>query len=121
MPVLGAGEAATIRVTAALADSLPGLREVSSTLGLWAASTLLTGSPVAVVSHQVDGLAPVVAIDASAASAISAGAYRFTGSASDGDGLGVDFVEVSFDGATWHTASGTLAWSVALDPPSGAS
>jgi len=118
VPAIAAGASQSVVVNAKLASDLSSLTVVTATIHLSGGATLLTGSPVAEMSHQVDGQAPTVTLDSLPGGAITPGSHLFTGKADDGAGSGVALVSVSADGgATWQPAAGTLAWSALLATP----
>ena len=120
VPDLPAGASRAVTVTGRLASSLSGLNAVTNTIRLAAAVTLADAPVQAVLSHRVDSLPPMVAINSLPGLAIAPGAQTVTGSADDGDGSGVARVEVSVDGgATWQVATGTVAWSLGVSVPAG--
>ena len=64
------------------------------------------------ITHQVDGTPPV--IEVLAPPFVGLGSYSFIGSASDGDGVGVAYVEVRPQFGSWQRAEGTTLWTVDL-------
>ena len=72
------------------------------------------------LSHRVDGLPPTVTVSTAPGKMIRPGAQTIYGTASDGDGVGVDDVEFLPAGSTiWETADGTLFWSADVSVPTG--
>jgi PKD repeat protein len=110
LPTLAALGSQTIVIEAVLESSLS-VDEITT-----GARLLLGSAPLAERSHtnQADGQPPVVKMG-SATTLQANTVASITGTASDGNGIGVQLVEVSLDGgSTWQPATGRAQWSYAL-------
>ena len=118
LPTLAAGEVRQFVVTAQLDDDVTGVSSIACTASL-------TGSPVPVVdepvvdisSNRVDGDPPTVGIDVSDGHPVPVGPWNSTGTASDGDGIGVSEVWVRVEAEAWQVVTGTLSWQATVDVP----
>ena len=118
LPDIAAEASHTFTVTGRLAPSVLGLTAVTSTATLWAYPTPVVGEPLSdSVNNAVDGQPPTTQIDVEDGHPVPVGAWECTGTASDGEGIGVGQVEVRIQGGGWLTAGGTTAWSTSLTIP----
>ncbi|MEM7800860.1 MAG: dockerin type I domain-containing protein [Chloroflexota bacterium] len=65
--------------------------------------------------HDIDIDGPSVAINSVQGDVVNTGLQLITGEANDGSGTGVEFVEVSINGAAFETVTGTIGWSTEVD------
>ncbi|MEZ4592420.1 MAG: Ig-like domain-containing protein [Chloroflexota bacterium] len=101
-----------ITLTTHLASDLSGLNAVTLVATLTDSNIPPEMQTQDTVIHQIDGEPPTVAVYT--APFVGLGSYSFTGSASDGDGAGVAYVEVRPQFGSWQRADGTELWTVDL-------
>ena len=71
---------------------------------------------ITVQSNSQDTVPPVVTItDPTAGQTLASGTTVYTAKGTATDNVGVQKVELSTDGATWSTATGTTAWTASID------
>lgn len=120
IPPVPARASAAFTVTGRLASLLTGIDAVTTTARL---DLPITPNGESVLertfSHRVDSRAPTAGVMLPAGT-IGAAGLDLLGEAHDGDGIGVDFVEVRVDGGMWMLASGKALWTIPVVPPSGA-
>ena len=101
-----------ITLTTHLAANLSGLESVTMTAELTDSNIPPEMATVGSVTHQIDGVPPEVSVIAPPF--VGLGSYSFAGIATDGDGVGVDYVEVRSQFGSWQRANGTELWTVDL-------
>jgi hypothetical protein len=117
VPSLAAGASYCITVTGQLTTDISGLSAVTTSVALEITGTFKQAN----LSHRVDGQPPTVTVSTAPGRMIRPGARTIYGTASDGDGVGVDDVEFLPAGSTlWEAADGTLYWSADVNVPTGA-
>jgi hypothetical protein len=120
VPSVPARASAQFTVTGRLASVLTGIDVVTTTAKL---SLPVTPSGASVLqqqfSHRVDSRVPASAVTVPGGTIGLAGLDVF-GNANDGDGIGVDFVEVRVNGGPWQVVAGTALWKKLVVPPLGA-
>lgn len=101
-----------ITLTTHLANDLSGLEAVMMVATLSGSNIPPELNTQDSVRHQLDGMPPEVELHT--APFVGLGSYSFEGSASDGDGAGVAYVEVRPQSGGWQRAEGTTLWTVDL-------
>ena len=114
------GPRVPVEVTARLAGDPAGIQEVTVDATLVAVveaaePTLASGS----VSHAVDSEGPIVQLYLPTKGAtLRSGMHDVRGTASDGDGIGVAYVEVRAGTGEWARADGASGWVAQVEVPS---
>ncbi|MCP4415848.1 MAG: hypothetical protein GY805_04450 [Chloroflexi bacterium] len=116
IPTIGIDGTEIVTVTAVLDNDLIGIDQITTTTQLQT-SLPLFGTDF-ILTHVVDTERPTVAVNTNPGDAIGTVTQTIFGSANDGDGAGIDFVEISLDGSSWQLASGTQSWTAELTAPS---
>jgi PKD repeat protein len=109
---------AHITLTGQLAPalSLTSIEVVTTTARLeWPAPTGTVALAEAALTHVVDNQPPQVEIVTRLGQTLRAGIQDIAGQATDGDGSGVDYVEVRLADAAWQRADGTVVWTKTID------
>ncbi len=97
-------------VTGELAANLGTISVVTSTATLPAAI-----DPAVSFAHQVDGLAPVVAVGDDTPPFLKSGLHTLSGQADDSPGSGVALVEYRVGAGSWQPAVGTSVWQAEVN------
>lgn len=120
IPPVPAQASAVFTVTGRLAPVLTGIDAVTTTARL---DLPITPNGASILertfSHRVDSRPPTAGVMLPAGTIGLAG-LELIGDANDGDGIGVDFVEVRVDGGMWAPAAGKALWTIPVVPPMGA-
>ena len=114
---LNPGETLTFTLTTHLAADLTAIHWVTLTASL--DMPLPASEPMLatdVFTHQVDSEAPIVQIDVPA-NTLPPGVQVVHGTADDGNGGGIDYVEVRVNDGPWMMAEGKHAWQAAMEIP----
>lgn len=120
IPPMPAKASAVFTVTGRLASALTGIEAVTTTARLDLPITPNGGSILErTFSHRVDSKPPTAGVMLPAGTIGLAG-LDLLGEANDGDGIGVDFVEVRVESGPWTPATGKALWSIPIVPPMGA-
>ena len=115
VPTIPANGTQVVTITALTAGDLSSISQISTTVQLESGLPILDANGTLV--HTIDSDAPTVTIRSNPGRAIGRGLRVVRGTADDGNGSGVAYVEVSTDGTTWQTARGTESWRLALNVP----
>ncbi|GAB4423220.1 MAG: hypothetical protein Kow0031_01590 [Anaerolineae bacterium] len=113
-PVVPPGTTA-ITLTTQLAGDLSAIPEVTMFAVLQNGNVPPEKTIQGMVTHRTDSSPPTVEV--SNKPFVGLGSQTIRGSADDGDGIGVDYVEVQPEGGSWQRAQGTGFWSVELSVP----
>lgn len=120
IPPVPAHSSAVFTVTGRLDSVLTGIDAVTTTARL---ELPITPNGDSILersfSHRVDSRPPSAALTQPGGTIGLAG-LDLLGEAHDGDGIGVNFVELRVDTGPWMLASGKALWTIPIVPPSGA-
>ena len=115
LPTLAVGERVVVTITAVLSDGIFGSEQITTTAQLQAGLPI-PGTDFS-LTHELDMDRPTVTIDTNPGAVIGTDSQTISGSADDGTGAGIDFVEISFDGTNWQLANGTQSWTAVVNVP----
>ena len=101
-----------ITLTTHLASDLSGIAEVTMYTALQDINIPSEFATQGVITHKTDSEPPIVEV--TDLPFVYLGSQIFQGTADDGPGVGVDFVEVRPDGGSWQRVEGTEFWSADL-------
>lgn len=102
----------TITLTTRLAADLDGFETVMMQAALTGADLTPEMITADAIMHRLDGAPPEVSVDAYPF--VGLGSTIFNGTASDGDGAGVDTVEVRPEFGSWQRVEGAQFWTADL-------
>jgi hypothetical protein len=122
LPAVSARASATFTVTGRLAGSITGQGiDVVTTTARLSLPVAPNGASVVerTFAHRVDSRPPTASLSVPGNVIGTAGA-TILGAASDGDGIGVELVEVRVDGGPWQPATGAALWTSHVVPAGGA-
>ncbi|MFZ0546704.1 MAG: cohesin domain-containing protein [Candidatus Promineifilaceae bacterium] len=117
LPTISGGGTQVVTITAVLDSDLTSIDQITTTTQAQVDVPL----PDTMFSrvHKVDIDAPIVTINPYPANVAGSGLQSVFGSAYDGDGAGVAYVEVSTDGTIWQLADGEQSWTAEITAPGG--
>ncbi|MCB9445852.1 MAG: tandem-95 repeat protein, partial [Ardenticatenaceae bacterium] len=104
--------ASTITLTMRLASDLTGIEQVSMFAMLQDSTIPPEFNTQSDIHHLADSLPPEVSL--LSAPYATLGSQTFFGTADDGNGIGVDYVEVRPAGGSWQRVEGTSFWTADL-------
>jgi uncharacterized repeat protein (TIGR01451 family) len=120
LPTIPSGSTLTLTLTGQLVNPLSGQSEVTTTLALLDSAVSATPLAQTALANAADSQPPTVAL--AAGLILAPGNQTVTGTASDGNGIGVGQVQIRLgSNGNWIAANGTQGWSAPISVPAGGS